>query len=322
MTRSCSTPSRAPTRPQGGTRMPSAATRVSWRSTVSRLSSRWSTSMESAPPVAGPRPAPRGVLGDQARARPARCRSGSASPVQPLFVLPGIAEGGSGGSHSIVQEVAGLRRLGVAARIAVPEKALERVTAVYPDDLALFAPYRGDRALGDVVGDANVVIATHSDSVRPRRRRPAAAARRSARVLRAGLRALLLARGVGERPPRLRLVHGSRGRRACSPRRTGSATWSRPRMASRCTRSSRASTARSTAPPGQLPRRVGADRDRGDGAAAHPTPAAACDCRVCSSGSPACTETEVEIVTFGCPQAAFDTAHGDAACCATATAAC
>lgn len=87
------------------------------------------------------------------------------APVRPVFVLPGIAQGGSGGSHSIVQEVAGMRQIGVPAQIAISDDAAERVRAAYPDDLDLFTPYSGTRSLSDIASNSNVLIATHSDSV-------------------------------------------------------------------------------------------------------------------------------------------------------------
>ena len=168
-------------------------------------------------------------------------------PVRPLFVLPGIAEGGSGGSHSIVQEVAAMRRLGVPARIAISEQAMSRARSTYPDDLEVFSPYKhkGASALTDVVGDATVVVATHSDSV--------------------ALVSAVLAQRPGTLPAyyvqdyepffydrgrRARAVRSPRTRhsraRACSPRRIGCATSSLPRIRSPSTRSSRVSTARST----------------------------------------------------------------------------
>jgi GT2 family glycosyltransferase len=85
--------------------------------------------------------------------------------VEPVFVLPGVAHGGSGGSHSIVQEAAGLRALGVPARIAIAEKGLERATVTYPDRAELFVPYRDEADLRALAAEANVLIATHSDSV-------------------------------------------------------------------------------------------------------------------------------------------------------------
>jgi len=37
-----------------------------------------------------------------------------------MFILPGLSEGGSGGSHSVYQEVRGMKDLGVPATIALP----------------------------------------------------------------------------------------------------------------------------------------------------------------------------------------------------------
>ncbi|MGH2945004.1 MAG: glycosyltransferase [Solirubrobacteraceae bacterium] len=85
--------------------------------------------------------------------------------ISPLFVLPGIAKGGSGGSHSVVQEVGGLRTLGVPARIAVPVVALERVRDVYADQLTFFTAYESLEHLDAIVADSEVLVATHFTSV-------------------------------------------------------------------------------------------------------------------------------------------------------------
>jgi GT2 family glycosyltransferase/glycosyltransferase involved in cell wall biosynthesis len=83
------------------------------------------------------------------------------------FVLPGMGDGGSGGSHSIYQEVRGLRRLGVPARIMLAEQAWKRAGSAYPDGGDLFECYSDVEDLAKRTADANVIIATHFKSVAP-----------------------------------------------------------------------------------------------------------------------------------------------------------
>jgi GT2 family glycosyltransferase len=83
------------------------------------------------------------------------------------FVLPGLAQAGSGGSHSLVQEARALGNLGIEARIAIPAAAMDRARTAYPQETALFAPVTN---LGDVrTGDdgRDVLVATHWRSVAP-----------------------------------------------------------------------------------------------------------------------------------------------------------
>ena len=82
-----------------------------------------------------------------------------------VFVLPGMSAGGSGGSHSIYQEVHGLRRLGVRARIALQERAFTRAGDVYDDAAEVFMPYADAADLAETTADANVIVATHFKSV-------------------------------------------------------------------------------------------------------------------------------------------------------------
>lgn len=94
------------------------------------------------------------------------------------YLLPGLPPEGSGGSHSLVQEARGLRRLGAPARVCVPHGSLGAAAALYGNDDRLFAPYPdGDpsipgvadtHAFGgllDAIGDADVVVATEYPSV-------------------------------------------------------------------------------------------------------------------------------------------------------------
>lgn len=84
--------------------------------------------------------------------------------IRVTFVLPGVARGGSGGSHSIYQEVAAMRSLGIPARIAVAGTASGRVAAVYRESDELFVTYRDDAELAALVDGDDVVVATHFKS--------------------------------------------------------------------------------------------------------------------------------------------------------------
>jgi GT2 family glycosyltransferase len=86
-------------------------------------------------------------------------------PLSIVFVLPGLGDGGSGGSHSIYQEVHGLRALGVPARIALWHKAMDRARAVYPDADDIFEPFTDALDLAVRTEDADVISATHNKSV-------------------------------------------------------------------------------------------------------------------------------------------------------------
>jgi Glycosyl transferases group 1 len=93
------------------------------------------------------------------------------------YLLPGLPPEGSGGSHSLVQEARGLRRLGARARVCVPQASLATAGAVYGNEDELFTPYPGDSfipGLSDTsmfdgllgaIGDARVVVATEYPSV-------------------------------------------------------------------------------------------------------------------------------------------------------------
>jgi GT2 family glycosyltransferase len=86
-------------------------------------------------------------------------------PLSIAFVLPGLGVGGSGGSHSIYQEVHGLRRLGATARIFLAEGFWERALAAYEDAEELFEPFADADDLAEKTADADVVSATHFKSV-------------------------------------------------------------------------------------------------------------------------------------------------------------
>jgi GT2 family glycosyltransferase len=81
------------------------------------------------------------------------------------FILPGLPYGGSGGSHSVYQEVKGLRSLGVRAQIALPSWDWERAQATYPDAEEVFQTFAGSDDLAAATAEANVISATHYKSV-------------------------------------------------------------------------------------------------------------------------------------------------------------
>jgi GT2 family glycosyltransferase/glycosyltransferase involved in cell wall biosynthesis len=81
------------------------------------------------------------------------------------FVLPGLPHGGSGGSHSVYQEVKGLRALGVDAHIALPRWDLDRAKAVYQDAEEIFQTFTDGQDLAVATAGADVISATHYKSV-------------------------------------------------------------------------------------------------------------------------------------------------------------
>lgn len=110
---------------------------------------------------------------------PAECRGFESGPLPSVaYLLPGLPPEGSGGSHSLVQEARGLRRLGAEARVCVPQDSLAAAGAVYGNDDRLFTPYpTGDSPVPGVsdtsmfsgllqaIGDADVVVATEYPSI-------------------------------------------------------------------------------------------------------------------------------------------------------------
>lgn len=80
------------------------------------------------------------------------------------FVLPGISRGGSGGSHSIFQEVSAMRGLGLPARVAVARAAWPRVAEVYPEAGDVFVAYGGEEELAQLTAGDDVLVATHHAS--------------------------------------------------------------------------------------------------------------------------------------------------------------
>jgi len=85
-------------------------------------------------------------------------------PLDVAFILPGLGAGGSGGSHSIYQEVRGLRALGVPARILIPERAWQRAADAYADAGEVFETFAGLDQLSAKTAGADVISATHFKS--------------------------------------------------------------------------------------------------------------------------------------------------------------
>jgi GT2 family glycosyltransferase/glycosyltransferase involved in cell wall biosynthesis len=86
-------------------------------------------------------------------------------PLEVVFVLPGLADGGSGGSHSIYQEVRGMRALGLPARIALHADAWPRAQAAYEDAAEVFEVFSDVDDLAAHTASADVIAATHFKSV-------------------------------------------------------------------------------------------------------------------------------------------------------------
>jgi GT2 family glycosyltransferase/glycosyltransferase involved in cell wall biosynthesis len=81
------------------------------------------------------------------------------------FILPGLGAGGSGGSHSVYQEVKGMQGLGLPARIMLPQDAWERARATYADAAEVFETYGDADDLARKAAGADVISATHFKSV-------------------------------------------------------------------------------------------------------------------------------------------------------------
>jgi len=119
-----------------------------------------------------------GVRPSRATLLPAERRRLPGGPVPSVaYLLPGLPPEGSGGSHSLVGEARGLRRLGAGARVCVPQASLATAIAVYGNEDELFTPYPGDSGIPGLadtsmfdgllaaIGDAGVVVSTEYPSV-------------------------------------------------------------------------------------------------------------------------------------------------------------
>lgn len=85
-------------------------------------------------------------------------------PLRVAFLLPGLAHGGSGGSHSLYQEARALRSLGVPARVMLPRWDMARAAAVY-GHMEVFEEFADEQDLAERTADAHVISATHHKSV-------------------------------------------------------------------------------------------------------------------------------------------------------------
>ncbi|MEI4487864.1 glycosyltransferase [Frigidibacter sp. MR17.14] len=83
-----------------------------------------------------------------------------------LFLLP--VKGGGGGAHSVIQEVTAMRRMGVEARVAVRQNAIERLRQQYsdiPENAELFVGIDDDTVV-EIGGGFDIVVATIFSSAR------------------------------------------------------------------------------------------------------------------------------------------------------------
>jgi GT2 family glycosyltransferase/glycosyltransferase involved in cell wall biosynthesis/polysaccharide pyruvyl transferase WcaK-like protein len=105
-----------------------------------------------------------------ARPRSGQLHAEVTSTSSVLFLLP--VRGGGGGAHSVVQEAAGMRRLGVRASVAIEARFAPEFERQYPAWFAddLFFVYRDRDELAKFSGDFDVVVATVYFSMRLLRR--------------------------------------------------------------------------------------------------------------------------------------------------------
>lgn len=86
------------------------------------------------------------------------------TPLDVIFVLPGMPAGSGGGVHSIYQEVRGMRDLGIPSRVALGAASWERALDAYPDASEVFAPYSDEDELAELTASSQIVVATHFES--------------------------------------------------------------------------------------------------------------------------------------------------------------
>jgi len=89
-----------------------------------------------------------------------------ADPLAIAYVLPGLPEGGSGGTHSIFQEALALDSLGARVRIVVSDEFAGRAEELYPEADGLVCPYSSSEAFGAALEGFDVVVATEAPSTR------------------------------------------------------------------------------------------------------------------------------------------------------------
>ncbi|HEX2264788.1 MAG TPA: glycosyltransferase family 4 protein, partial [Solirubrobacterales bacterium] len=108
-----------------------------------------------------------GGPGDEAPDEEALLHEGKLrDPLAIAYVLPGLAPGGSGGSHSVVQEARALVGLGARVRVLVESGSGERARQLYPEAVDLFGFYDSTAELEAALEGFDVVVATEAPSAR------------------------------------------------------------------------------------------------------------------------------------------------------------
>jgi glycosyltransferase involved in cell wall biosynthesis len=109
----------------------------------------------------------RGIPGGEAPDTEALLRDGKLrDPLAIAYVLPGLAPGGSGGSHSVVQEARALAELGSRVRVLVESDSAARARELYPEAGELLGPYGSPAELEAALEGFDVVVATEAPSAR------------------------------------------------------------------------------------------------------------------------------------------------------------
>lgn len=109
----------------------------------------------------------RGVFDDEAVDAEALLEDGKLrDPLAIAYVLPGVAPGGSGGSHSIVQEARALAELGARVRVLIGSESADRARKLYPEAGELFGSYGSADELEAALEGFDVVVATEAPSAR------------------------------------------------------------------------------------------------------------------------------------------------------------
>ncbi|HKO37303.1 MAG TPA: glycosyltransferase [Solirubrobacterales bacterium] len=88
------------------------------------------------------------------------------NPLAVAYVLPGLPPGGSGGSHSVLQEARALGGLGARVGVLVGGGAAERARQLYPEADALLGFYGSTAELEAALEGFDVVVATEAPSAR------------------------------------------------------------------------------------------------------------------------------------------------------------
>jgi Glycosyl transferases group 1 len=96
----------------------------------------------------------------------ATIRTRLTDPLAIAYFLPGLPEGGSGGTHSIFQEALALDSLGARVRVLVGDEFAGRAVELYPEADELVHAYASTEAFGAGLEDFDVVVATEAPSAR------------------------------------------------------------------------------------------------------------------------------------------------------------